>query len=444
MNRRAFVRGMAAGAAVSIVPARVLGRDGAPPSAKLNIAGIGVGRQGLGDLKKLADENIVALCDVDPGFAAKARTEFSKASFHTDWRAMLEKEKGIDAVLIATPDHTHAVIAAAAMRAGKHVFCEKPLTHDIREARTLARIAKETGVVTQMGIQGHSGDGIRRLREWIEGGVLGEIREVDAWCSLTYYPPGRAYWSPVVLRRPTETPEPPADLNWDVWIGPAPMRPYHKAYHPGAWRAWWDFGNGMMGDRGVHTLDSAVWGLGLGKPESVEASCTDLNDDTHPIGAVVTFRFAARGAMPPVKLTWYEGLRAPLPPELEDGRTMGHPEGGLLFKGSKAFAMAGVYAESPRIIPEARMQELVPSLPPKSRPTIEGGHYANWARACKGQDKAVADFEYSAHLTEICQLGNIAKRMQKRIVWDAEKMAVTNLPEANRFVAPEYRAGWSL
>ncbi len=444
MNRRAFVRGMAAGAAVSIVPARVVGRDGAPPSAKLNIAGIGVGHQGFGDLKKLADENIVALCDVDPGFAAKARKEFPKASFHTDWRVMLEKEKGIDAVLIATPDHTHAVIAAAAMKAGKHVFCEKPLTHDIREARALARIAKETGVVTQMGIQGHSGDGIRRLREWIEGGVLGEIREVDAWCSLTYYPPGHAYWSPVVMQRPAETPEPPADLNWDVWIGPAPMRPYHKAYHPGSWRAWWDFGNGMMGDRGVHTLDSAVWGLGLGKPESVEATCTDLNDDTHPIAAVVTFRFAARGAMPPVKLTWYEGLRAPLPPELEDGRTMGHPEGGLLFKGSKAFATAGVYAESPRIIPEARMQELAASLPPKSLPAVEGGHYANWARACKGQDTAVADFEYSAHLTEICQLGNIAKRMQKRIVWDAEKMAVTNLPEANRFVAPEYRAGWSL
>ncbi len=180
MNRRAFVKGMAAGAAVSVVPARVLGRDGPAPSAKLNIAGIGVGHQGFGDLKKLADENIVALCDVDPGFSAKARTEFPKASFHTDWRVMLEKEKGIDAVLIATPDHTHAVIAAAAMKAGKHVFCEKPLTHDIREARALARIAKETGVVTQMGIQGHSGDGIRRLREWIEGGVLGEIREIDA------------------------------------------------------------------------------------------------------------------------------------------------------------------------------------------------------------------------------------------------------------------------
>lgn len=444
VSRRGFMGAAAAGAVFSIVPRHVLGGEGnAPPSAKLNIAGIGVGGMGFGDLQNLASENIVALCDVDHDYAARAFQQYPNAKVYTDYREMLEKQKDIDAVLIATPDHTHAVITMAALRAGKHVYCEKPLTHDIYEARTVAKAARESSVATQMGIQGHSGEGARLICEWIWAGAIGNVREVDAWCALSYYPPGHAGWSSKWLRRPTDTPPVPAGLNWDLWIGPAPMRPYHPAYHPRVWRCWWDFGNGMMGDRGVHTLDPVVWALKLGPPESVEAGSLDLNPDTHPLATIVTFRFPARENLPPVKLTWYDGLRPPRPPELEDGRTMGHPEGGVLFKGDKGTLMCGIYGESPRLIPESKMKEFLPSRPEKTLPRVKG-HHQDWIAACKSGAKAGANFEYGSLVTEICLLGNIAKRMDARIVWDAANMKVTNLDPANQYVRTQYREGWSL
>ncbi len=442
-NRRNFLAGSAAVAAVSVVPRHVLaGARHNPPSEKLNIAGIGVGGMGKSNLRQLENENIVALCDVDHEYAAPVFKRYPKAKAYTDFREMLDKQKDIDAVVIATPDHTHAVISMAAMRQGKHVYCQKPLTHDVYESRMLAKAAKEEGVVTQMGIQGHSAEGGRLICEWIADGAVGEVTEVDAWCSLSYYPFGHAWWSSKWSRRPKDTPAVPATLDWDLWLGPAPQRPYHPAYHPGVWRCWWDFGCGMMGDRGAHTLDPVFRALKLGHPTSVEASSLDLNPDTHPVASIVTYRFPARGDLPPVKLTWYDGLRAPRPEELEDGRRMGHTQGGSLFKGTKGKLVAGVYGEGPRLIPESAMKAY--EQPAKTIPRVKGSHEQDWARACKTGGRAGADFDYSGPLTEVCLLGNVARRMDARIEWDAEKMEVTNLPAANKYVRTEYRNGWSL
>jgi predicted dehydrogenase len=443
ISRRGFLTATATTAAVTIVPSHVLGGPrNKPPSEKLNIAGIGVGGMGKSNLRQLESENIVALCDVDHNYAAGTFKRYPKAKVYTDYRKMLDKQKDIDAVVIATPDHTHAVISMEAIRRGKHVYCQKPLTHDVYESRMLAKTAKETGVATQMGIQGHSDEGIRLIREWIEDGAIGEVREVDAWCSLSYYPFGHAYWSSKWSRRPKDIPPVPSTLDWDLWLGPAPERPYHQAYHPGVWRCWWDFGCGMMGDRGAHTLDPVCWALKLKHPTSVEATSLDLNPDSHPVASIVTYRFGARGDLPPVKLTWYDGLRAPRPEELEDGRRMGHVEGGALFKGSKGKLMAGVYGEGARLIPESRMKEY--KQPPKSIPRVKGSHEMDWVRACKSGQPAGADFEYSGPLTEICLLGNVARRVDARIEWDPVNMKVTNMPEANKYVRTQYRKGWSL
>ncbi len=442
-SRRSFLAATATASVVTVVPRHVLGgSQHTAPSEKLNIAGIGVGGMGKSNLRELESENIAALCDVDHEYAAETFKRYPRAKVYSDYREMLDAERGLDAVMIATPDHTHAVIAMEAMRRGKHVYCQKPLTHDIYEARMLAKTARETGVTTQMGIQGHSGEGARLICEWIQDGAIGEVQEVDAWCSLTYYPFGHAYWSSRWNRRPEDTPPVPATLNWDLWLGPAPQRPYHPAYHPAVWRCWWDFGCGMMGDRGVHTLDPVVWALKLGYPTSIDATSLDLNPDTHPLASIVTYQFPARGGFPPLKLTWYDGLRPPRPPELEDGRQMGHAEGGALFKGTKGKLVGGVYGESPRLIPESKMREY--KLPPKSIPRVEGSHEQDWVRACKSGRPAGADFEYSALLTEICLLGNIAKRVDARIEWDGPNMQVTNLPQANQYVRTPYREGWGL
>jgi predicted dehydrogenase len=448
LSRRRFLRrsiaaavGAALPAAPMIVPRRVLGRGQVPPSDKLGIAGIGVGGMGGANLKALEAETIVALCDVDLGYAAGTIKLYPAAKVYQDYRRLLERQKDVDAVVIATPDHTHAVITMAALQAGKHVYTQKPLTHDVWEARRLALAAKGSKLTTQMGVQGHSGEGIRLVVEWIRAGLIGEVREVDGWCDLSYYPWGHAYWSSKWGERPADSPAVPSGLDWDLWIGPAPMRPYHPAYHPLVWRCWWDFGVGMMGDRGAHTLDAAVWALDLDAPETVEATSCGLNAETHPLSAVVTYRFPARGARPPVKLTWYEGTRAPRPQALEDGRKMPE-EGGLVFKGTKGALMCGVYADSPRLVPESLMRET--ELPAKTIPRVDGSHEADWTRACKSGAKAGAAFEYSGPLTEICLLGNVAKRLDTRIAWDAAGLRVTNQPEAEALIRRPYRAGWSL
>ena len=442
MTRRGFIEAGAAASLLTIVPRHVLGGRGrTAPSDRLNIAGIGIGGMGAANLRELESENIVALCDVDWKYAAGTITRYPGAQVFRDYRVMLEKRKDIDAVVIATPDHTHAVITMAAMEAGKHVYTQKPLTHDVWEARQLAKAARASKVTTQMGIQGHSGEGIRLIVEWVRAGLIGEVREVDGWCDLTYYPWGHASWSSKWGERPADLPAVPDGLDWDLWIGPAPMRPYHPAYHPMVWRCWWDFGVGMMGDRGAHTLDAAVWALGLDAPETVEATSCGLNAETHPLTAIVTYRFAAKDGRPPVKLTWYEGTRAPRPEELEDGRKM-PDEGGLVFKGTKGKIMCGVYGDGPRLIPEKLMQEA--ARPAKTIPRIEGSHEQEWARACKAGRKADAAFEYSGPLTEICLLGNVAKKLDTRIAWDAAGLRVTDNAEAELLIRRTYRAGWSL
>ncbi|NIA13147.1 MAG: Gfo/Idh/MocA family oxidoreductase [Nitrospiraceae bacterium] len=442
-SRRRFLSAAAAASAFTIVPRSVLGatRDTAP-SGKLNIAGIGVGGMGGSNLRACENENIVALCDVDHNYAAKTFKRYPRAKVYTDFRAMLEKQKDIDAVVIATPDHTHAVISMAAMQLGKHVYCQKPLTHDIYESRVLAKTARETGVTTQMGIQGHSKEGIRLICEWIWDGAIGEIREVDAWCSLSYYPPGHAGWSSKWSDRPADTPPVPEKLDWNLWLGPAPHRPYHPAYHPAVWRCWWDFGCGMMGDRGAHTLDCVFKSLKLSHPDLVDAVVMGGNEETHPLAAIVTYRFPAREGLPPVKLNWYEGLEPPRPLELEEGRAL-PPEGGVLFKGEKGVIMGGVYGESARLIPESAMEAY--NRPEKTIPRVKGSHEQDWIRACKAGEPAGAHFGYSGPLTEMTLLGNVAKRFPGNLLkWDGEAMNVLNLPEANAWIKRPRREGWAL
>ncbi|HUX59571.1 MAG TPA: hypothetical protein VMV77_21545 [Bacteroidales bacterium] len=292
-----------------------------------------------------------------------------------------------------------------------------------------------------MGNQGNSGEGHRLICEWIWAGVIGEVREVDAWCSLSYYPWGHENWSSQWSDRPKETPPVPDSLNWDLWIGPAAMRPYHRAYHPTTWRCWWDFGSGMMGDRGAHTLDCVYSALKLTPPVTIDATSCGSTLDVHPLSAIVTYQFGERAGMPPMKLTWYEGTRPPRPADLEDGQNM--PEqGGVFFKGTKGTIMCGHASQNPQIIPQSKMKEI--KLLEKTLPRVEEGHYLNWVRACKGGQPAGSNFAHSGPLTEICVLGNIAKRVDRRIDWNPERMEITNYAEANQYVRTEYRKGWKL
>ena len=443
ISRRRFLAATATSAVFGIAPGSALGGPKqSRPGERLNIAGIGVGGMGASNLKMLESENIVALCDVDHKYAARTFARYPKAKVYKDYREMLARQKDIDAVVVATPDHTHAVITMAAIRAGKHVYCQKPLTHDVYEARMIAKAARDAGVITQMGIQGHSDEGIRLICEWIWDGAIGQVREADAWSALSYYPPGHAGWSSPRNTRPLETPPVPDTLDWDLWIGPAPYRPFHPCYHPAVWRCWWDFGCGMLGDRGCHTLDAVFMALKLGAPESVEARCQGGNEETHPDSAVVTYRFPARGDLPPVKLTWYDGQEAPRPEELEEDRRMGDSEGGVIFKGDQGKIMCGTYGNSPRLIPESRMKAY--QRPPKTLPRVPDSHEQDWVRACKAGVQAGANFDYSGPLTEAVLLGNIAKRVGARIQWDGARMRVTDPVGADKYVRTPYRNGWTL
>jgi predicted dehydrogenase len=330
----------------------------------------------------------------------------------------------------------------AAIKAGKHVYCQKPLTHDVYEARMVTEAARKAGVITQMGIQRNSGEGIRLICEWIWDGAIGEIREVDAWSSLSYYPHGHAGWSSPLSDRPKESIPVPETLAWDLWIGPAPHRGYHTCYHPAVWRCWWDFGCGMLGDRGCHTLDSVFKSLKLGHPESVDASTVGGNKEVHPIASIITYRFGARQGLPPVKLTWYDGLVPPRYPELEDGRLMGDREGGVIFKGSKGAIMCGTYAGNPRIVPESKMKAY--RRPPQSIERIKVSHEMHWVNSCKAGKQPGASFDYSGPLTEMVLLGNVAKRIKGRLLWDAENMKIKNVPEADAYIRTPYRQGWIL
>ncbi len=440
VSRRSFLaRSALAAATVTIVPRHVLGGAGyTPPSEKLNIAGVGIGGMGASNLRACEGENIVALCDVDDAYAAKTFQKYPAAKKHRDFRRMLETQKDIDAVIVATPDHTHAVVAMAAMRLGKHVYVQKPLTHSIAEARALTEAARECKVATQMGNQGHSFEGIRLICEWIGDGAIGTVEEVHCW---TDRPAG---WWPQGVDRPKEAPPVPATLDWDLWLGPAAERPYHPAYAPFKWRGWWDFGTGALGDMGCHIFDAPFWALKLGHPATVEASFTPVNEETGPLASLIRYTFPERDGRPPVALTWYDGgLRPCRPPDLEDGRPMGNKNGGVLFVGDKGTILASdENAKDPRLIPETRMKEY--RQPTKSIPRIAGSHEQDWIRACKGGPRAGSNFDYSGPLTEVVLLGNLAVRTGQKLYWDGPAMKVTNVPEASRYIQSKYRKGWSL
>ena len=441
-SRRTFLKASAATFAFHYIP-RVLGQDA--PSNRLNIAGIGVGGMGGGNLKACEEENIIALCDVDSKYAAATFNKYPNAKVYTDYRVMFEKEKDIDAVVIATPDHTHAVITMAAMQLGKHVYCQKPLTHTVYEARKITEAAKYYNVQTQMGNQGHSSEHIRMLKEWLADGAIGDVREVHAW---TDRPVGGNPWSTFAVKaQSTETPPVPESLDWDLWLGPVSYRPYHPDYHPTTWRAWLDFGTGAMGDMGCHIVDPAFWALDLGAPTVIQATSThwkpEVASQTFPRASIVRMEFPARGDRPPVKLIWYDGrLMPPIPPDFESSRKL--PASGAFLIGNKGVILHGSHgAGGMRIVPEGKMKAYTP--PPKTIPRVNTSHEGDWIRACKDGNPASSTFDYGGPLTELVLLGMIAIRIKDtRLEWDSENLRFTNNDEANELLHIDYREGWTL
>ncbi|CAN5401488.1 Gfo/Idh/MocA family oxidoreductase [soil metagenome] len=501
ISRRTFMKGSASTAAAfalgpMIVPRHVLGGVGyRAPSDTLNVAMVGIGGMGMSNFNALvaAGVNIVAICDADfpyverslanrmrpaqgqtgPSASALAlQAAYTKAAKYSDFRVMLDKQKDIEAVSIATPDHLHAVIAYTAMKAGKHVYVQKPLTYSVQEARILAKTARDMKVVTQMGNQGHSMDGTRRIVELIGAGVIGPVKEVHIWTDrpLRYWaqgiprplPPGTSVpplppsaappsWNMRTVDRAVQTAmalnpqDVPAGLEWDLFLGPAKAIPYHPAYHPFSWRGWVDFGVSAIGDMGAHLVDQPFWALGLQYPTSVISSSTPWgggaqNPGTYPLAMTTRYQFAARGSAPPVELHWYDGG---LMPTFEaDFPLPGGDGGGGVFVGESGYLTYETYGNNPKVFPDAASTRA--DAVAKSVPRITTSHEANWAQACKGEGKASSPFEYAARLTETMLLGIVALRagQSKKILYDGAAMKVTNLPDVNQWLTREYRPGW--
>jgi hypothetical protein len=446
---------------VAIVPRRVLGGQGhVPPSEKTTLAAIGTGGQGIQNIEiflQFPEVQVVAVCDVNresggylswnwtqgkeqrPAGREPARRlveehyakEKSSGTYrgcrgYRDFRELLAKER-VDAVMIATPDHTHAVATMAALKQGKHVYCEKPLTYSVYEARQVAEAARQAKVATQLGNQGQASEEARLVREFILDGAIGAVHEVQVWS-------GPRFWAwPTWEGRPPETPPVPDGLDWDLWLGPAPERPYHPAYCPWTWRNWWDFGTGLLGDLWCHKISTVFKALKLGHPTAVEASSTKIDPEIYPLGVIARYEFPARGDMPPVTLTWYDGgLKPARPKELEPGRGMDD----VIYIGDKGTLMGH------RLIPESKMKSY--GRPPKRLPRSVG-HHKEWIDACRGGPPAGANFvDHAGLLTEVCMLGNVALRTGNKILWDGPNLKVTNDAAANRYLHRHYRQGWTL
>ena len=441
LSRRRFLKTTAAAVPVfTVLPSRVFGAN-----ERLNIAAVGIGGMGRGNIRACSGENIVALCDVDSNYARNTFNTYPDAARYTDYRVMLEKQKDIDAVIIATPDHTHAVITMAAIQSGKHVYCQKPLAHTVVETRQLIEAARASNVQTQLGNQGHSAEGIRLVREWVQSGAIGDVKEVHAWTDRPDKGPPHANFAAREL--PTGSEAIPESLDWNLWLGPARERPYHRAYHPDGWRAWLDFGTGALGDMGCHILDPACWALDLMNPVSVTAEVKhhkpELAGVAHPIAAKVTYEFGQRGKLCPMKLVWHDGtFEVPRPPMLEPERKL--PASGAVIYGEKETIIHDSHgAAGVRIIPEVRMQTF--QRPEKTIPRVKGRHTLDWVRACKDGQPASSNFvDYGGQLTEMVLLGVAAQRMPgEALKWDGEKMEFDN-PEATPFLHKTYRDGWSL
>lgn len=430
-TRREFLKASAlAGAGFWVSGRRVFGQT-TSPSEKLGVAVIGVSGQGHWNLGQVAGPeaaelcNIVALCDVDENKAAEARQRFPKARFYTDFRKMFD-QKDIDAVVIATPDHTHAAAALPALRLGKHVYCEKPLAHTVREVQLMREAAARAKVATQMGTQIHARNNYRRVVEVIQSGGIGAVREVHVWVERE--------WGG--QERPTETPPVPEGLHYDLWLGPAPYRPYHPAYLPANWRGWWDFGGGTLADMACHHMDLPHWALDLRHPTTIEAEGPPVHPESCPVWLIVRFHYPARGKMPPVLLTWYNGKRRPY--YFQEGKL---PEwgDGVLFVGDKGMLLADY--DRHVLLPEkdfADYKRPEPCIPESI------GHHLEWLEACKSGEKTSCNFDYSGALAQTVLLGNVAYRSGKKIRWDAERQRITNTREADTFVDPPRRKGWEL
>jgi predicted dehydrogenase len=452
LSRREFVpRAAAALTGIMLLPRHVLGGAGYPaPSEKLNIAGVGVGGMGGEYLKHLESENIVALCDVDSEKAATTFNRYPNAKTYRDFRELLDKEKGIDAVVIGTPDHTHTVVAMAALQLRKHVYCAKPLTRTIHEARKLVTAAREAKVATQMSVQSCASEGACVTAEWVRAGAVGEVQEVHVWTDRPVWPQG--------LERPDDMWPVPSTFDWDLWLGPAPERPYHPVYHPFRWRGWHAFGTGSLGDMGCHTLHVIFQALRLEQPTRVQA-CSNFTmlpayaDDadeawmfskkakfpeTYPMASIVTWDFPARGKLPPVRVHWYDGgLRPPRPEGWSEAKE--YPGDGILFYGSKG-VLFSLFTGGPTIVAGRNAKHFTP--PRKTLPRTSG-HYLEFIAAAKGGKPASCNFDFGGLLTEVALLGTIAQRTREPLDWAAAEGRFTNNERANELIEQPYRSGWS-
>jgi predicted dehydrogenase len=439
-TRRSFIStiGMAT-VGVAAFPAILSARS---PNDKLNIAVIGCGGRGAGNLSEVSSENIVALCDVNEQNLNAAAAKHPQAKKFVDFRELYDKAGDIDAVVVSCAEHTHAHATLPALKMKKHVFCEKPLTHSIWEARRITEAAIKAKVATQMGTQIHAGANYRRVVELVQSGAIGPVTEVHVWV-------GRAWGRQTpedakkhgdivtVLERPTDAQTPPPYLHWDLWLGPAPKRPYHSVYFPGPkWYRWWDFGGGTMSDLGSHWNDLPFWALQLDAPLTIEASGPPPHPEIAPASMTATYEYGARGDQPPVRLTWYQGVEKPAHWR---EKTIPQWDSGVLFVGSKGMILSDYFKHV--LLPEERYKDF--QRPPKSIPDSLG-HHKEWLQACKTGSPTTCPFHYSGRLTEANHLGNVAYRVGKKIIWDAKKLKVTNAPEADALIRRSYRWGWGL
>lgn len=429
-NRRQFLKRSAlAGAGLWAAGACAIAQNRSP-NEKLNIGIIGVHSRGAANMAAVASENIAALCDVNDDFLAEAAKKHPQAKTYVDWRKLLD-QKDIDAVIVSTTEHTHALASVMAMKRGKHVFCEKPLAHSVYEARVMRETSKQTKVATQMGTQIHASDTYRRVVELVQSGAIGPVREAHVWVEQGIEGP---------RSRPEESQPVPPNLHWDLWLGPAPWRPYHSCYlerRSISWQNWWDFGNGALGDMGSHLIDLPFWALELKYPTTVEAEGPlPVRAETYPDYLTVRWEHPARGKRPPVKLTWYDGKQRPKSP---DGADLQKWHMGIMFVGDKGTLLAD-YSHWV-LLPEADFKDFK-APEPWIAPSL--GHHQEWLHACKTGAPTLCNFDYSGALVEHNLLGTVAFRAGKKLQWDAENLKATNCPEADRLIRPPYREGWTL
>jgi predicted dehydrogenase len=453
MTRRQFLGNTtkaAAGFATASLMLRPTRAAGEPrrlsPNDRINVAFIGVaGRasSNIAEVTKAEDVNVIGLCDVNEKNLSAAGERFPKAKRYRDFRKLLEAEKSLDAVVMSIPDHVHATACLMALKLGRHVYCEKPLTRTVKEARAVALAAREAKVATQMGNQGMAFEGNRLIKEWLADGAIGPVREVHVWSDRpTNGGKTPLYW-PQGIERPTDSPPVPATLDWDLWLGPAPVRPYHPIYVPFKWRGWWDFGSGGLGDMGIHNIAPIASALKLGAPTCVYGSSTPLFPESVPSASVIHYEFPARGDLPAVKMHWYDGgMLPPRPEELAEERELKRFDG-IIFVGDKGkMLVEGWGGERPRLLPESRNKEY--KRPPKTLPRSIG-HYKEWLQACRTGSPTESNFDFAGPLTETVLLGTVCIRNGgDKIVWDSANLKITNDDEANRFLHQEYREGWTM